>query len=545
MLTLSAIIHAALAAMFLWVFAPRAVEQQSAAQAEMALTTLNVPRNEATEQTPAADLAQSETLPREGIGTQPIPRTDAAAVRPESPAAQTLAPDTEAAQLDALRQPALPAANPTSTTARADTPDQTILIAAEPHSVTPLALDDVATNLAPNLRPISQTLDPSITTAPKAGEIQTRGASLPEAIATLNLPTHSIDVPQTPAISEGLSTLTTLLRVTEPQLALLNAVQPNASNVAVFEPNSNGINAVQPDVTVPVQAPAQGAKAPQKSIPSERAPTVLAWSGDLSLQIPQSTIDTAAALRVPNSGADQDRLRDALANRLNGVDCARVQTIYDPETGTINLRGHVKTDADRTELIDALAQQLGNTLPIQDRLQRLDAPQCDVLVRLADMPLPQSVEQLTNPLIIGADLQARTYTFNDGQTMIFDLAGADYNGWLYLDYFDNEGQVLHLIPNEFIPPLQLDAEAPLAFGSGGVNDPANGKFEMRVSPPFGQDIAVAMVSNQPLFDTVRQTVEPAEPYLKELANRVETLRRTRPDFKGEWVYLFVETRSSP
>jgi hypothetical protein len=128
--------------------------------------------------------------------------------------------------------------------------------------------------------------------------------------------------------------------------------------------------------------------------------------------------------------------------------------------------------------------------------------------------------------------------------MTFDLAGADYDGWVYLDYFDNEGQVLHLIPNEFIPPLQLGAKAPLTFGGGGANDPSRGKFEMRVSAPFGQDIAVAMVSNYPLFDAVRPTVELAEPYLQDLAARVEILRSTEPDFKGEWVYLFVETRAS-
>jgi hypothetical protein len=53
-----------------------------------------------------------------------------------------------------------------------------------------------------------------------------------------------------------------------------------------------------------------------------------------------------------------------------------------------------------------------------------------------------------------------------------------------------------------------------------------------------------MVSNYPLFDAVRPTVELAEPYLQDLAARVEILRSTEPDFKGEWVYLFVETRAS-
>jgi hypothetical protein len=295
------------------------------------------------------------------------------------------------------------------------------------------------------------------------------------------------------------------------------------------------------DIETPSQ-PAESMPAAQQVLPSENAATVLAWSGTLTLNVAQDTLETAAALRVPTAGADTEGLRDALANRLSDIDCARVQTVYDPETGAIDLRGHVRNDEDRARLMDRVSNELGGALPVKDRLRRLEAPQCTVLVHLAEMPLPQSVEQLTNPLIIGDDLQTRTYSYISGQTINFDLAGADYDGWLYLDFYDGEGQVLHLIPNEFIDPLTLPAKAPLVFGDGSEADPARGKFQMQVTPPFGQDIAVAMVANIPLFDIPRPTVEAAAPYLETLAERVEHLRRTNPDFKGEWVYLFVETR---
>ena len=218
---------------------------------------------------------------------------------------------------------------------------------------------------------------------------------------------------------------------------------------------------------------------------------------------------------------------------------ARAQTGYDPESGVIELRGHVKSNADRDVLMAALQTGLQGALPIRDRLRRLPAPQCDVLTAFADMPLPQSVEQFTNPLIIGDDLHARVYEFVDGDSIRFELQGADYPGWLYLDYYDNEGRVLHLLPNATIPPLRLSAREILVFGGGGTTDVARGKLELRVSPPFGEDIVVAMVTSEPLFDGTRPTVEEAEPYLTLVERLVAEARSRSDEFRGEWVYLFV------
>jgi len=52
-----------------------------------------------------------------------------------------------------------------------------------------------------------------------------------------------------------------------------------------------------------------------------------------------------------------------------------------------------------------------------------------------------------------------------------------------------------------------------------------------------------MVANVPLFEAMRETVEPAEPYLIALSQRVQQLRDASDDFRGEWVYIFIETRA--
>lgn len=496
MFGLSAALHAGLTVLVLSTFTPHPISHRPTPPAEMALSTLNVPRSTANEAPPQQDATASQTLDSEHIGTQPIPKVTAIPKKPTDTVSALLETISENAPNTLPRQPTLSETQPDGKNAAASALPKAPVKFTRPYNV-----------LAANL-------EPRMTDALATKEASPRAANLaPASLTASSLSTN------TPRLKEASAPETTAQTLDSPTTTL-SALRTNAESLA--------------------EEAARATTAPEAAINSQPAQTVLAWSGTLSLEVAQSTLDAAAVLRLPASSTDTQGLRNALVTSLNNVNCARAQTVYDPETGAIDLRGHVKNETDRNTLLSAVSKQLGGSLPVQDRLQRLDAPQCNVLVQLAEMPLPQSVEQLTNPLIIGADLQTRSYAFQNGQVMKFDLAGADYDGWLYLDYYDNKGQVLHLLPNAYIPPLFLKANAPLAFGDGSSDDPTHGKFEMRVSPPFGQDIVVAMISNEPLFE-VRPTVENAEAYLVDLAAKVSELKDQSGDFKGEWVYLFVET----
>lgn len=328
----------------------------------------------------------------------------------------------------------------------------------------------------------------------------------------------------------------------EPDATQPIARPPASTPLLAGAPVGDKPSDLRPDVSVSPETALPNTVA--ETIPSiaDSATVLLAWSGDLSLEVRQNTVDAAVALRVENPQASGQALRDELSRKLADVRCSRAQTSYDPTSGALELRGHVKSDADRDTLVAALETELDGAIPILDRLNRLGEPQCEALNSLSDMDLPQSVEQFTNPLIIGDDLHTRVYRFRDGQAMRFEVLGADYDAWFYLDFFDGKGQVLHLVPNAKIAPLVLRAGQGLVVGGGGAEDIAAGLFELRVSPPFGQDIAVAMVANRQIFDQERDLVEPADTYLAEVARRVREMRMEFEDFKGEWVYLFVETQ---
>jgi hypothetical protein len=140
--------------------------------------------------------------------------------------------------------------------------------------------------------------------------------------------------------------------------------------------------------------------------------------------------------------------------------------------------------------------------------------------------------------VSGADTIVRDYTLAEGQRLVFDMTAPDYPAIVYVDYFDAAGAVLHMQPNDQVPAVLSPAKSTLAVGQDAPGVPA---LQLRVGPPFGQEIAVAFAASVPLYDGVRPTVEPAGPYLEFLKQAVADARAKTPDFKGEWVYFFVTT----
>lgn len=284
----------------------------------------------------------------------------------------------------------------------------------------------------------------------------------------------------------------------------------------------------------PRTAPAvpQAEPAPARPLPAERQTAAPAPPGSIGL--PAEAI--AAFLRPgdirPGDGAVAE-LRDGLAAALDSLPCARIQSSFNPETGALDLRGHVPDAAMKPLVLDMLGRMLGPGLPVTGELLVLPRPQCQMLAAIDALGLPQSDEQFTNPRVIGPDAHVRDYRFAEGDRLVLDLTSPDYPAWLMVDYFDARGQVLHLAPNALVPAVPVPPATPLRVGDGAL--------AITIAPPFGQEIAVALASSAPLHGPDRPLVEPAQPYLADLAERLRAARAADPGFRGEWVYFFVTT----
>ncbi|NBZ88811.1 DUF4384 domain-containing protein [Stagnihabitans tardus] len=359
--------------------------------------------------------------------------------------------------------------------------------------------------------------------------------------------------PQAQRLAEGalpVSTAEAIAPLAEPA----PAVRPGAPALTAAAPSSAALSAVAaapPLAAAPAPGPALAAAAPQGAPlaaaappPGASAPVTpdlspvtaeLAWSGEGTVD--PVSVQAIASFMRPGE-VQGDKVRDGLEGLLASVPCGRVQAEFDPATGGLALRGHIPEEGLKAPLLEALQAQLGAGIAVRAELAILPRPQCGALAGIADVGLPQSQDQLTNPRLIGADAQARTFTYGAGQSLVLDLAAPDYDAYLYVDYFDAGGNVIHLTPNDQVPLRLREAKTALKVGAGDQGEPF---LQITVGPPYGQEIAVAFAASAPLFEGLRPLMEPAGPYLEALKAKVAEARAKDPEFKGEWVYFMVVT----
>lgn len=318
-----------------------------------------------------------------------------------------------------------------------------------------------------------------------------------------------------------------------PQLASLTlpgAVAPNA------KPRSQDV------IGTSLQGEAR--PAPTAVLEAAHVTAALVWSGDGNGQVDPVSLAAIQSFMQPGdlaqSEANAGTARDGIAKFLASVPCSRLQTIFVPQTGQLELRGHIPEEGLRAPILAALQAQIGGSIPVSDNTLILPRPTCGALAGIANVGLPQSTEQDSNPRVVGPDTHARVYRFQENDRLAFDLIGPDYPAYFYIDYFDANGMVVHLQPNEIAALAEIEAKQTLVVGRDAQGRAA---LDIRVSPPFGQEIMVAFAASTPLYDGVRPLQELAVPYLDFLREQVARARSTTSDFKGEWVYFFVETSS--
>jgi hypothetical protein len=302
--------------------------------------------------------------------------------------------------------------------------------------------------------------------------------------------------------------------------------------------------AVPAEATAATETAGQSTFAAALPVPSEKGRASLAWTGGSDATVEAGSLAAIQAFMQPGdvdqSASNIGELRDGIGAILASVPCARLQTTFSPETGQLEVRGHIPEDALRGPILAALSAEIGGGIPVSDHLLILPRPQCGALSEIAKVGLPQSTEQLTNPRVIGADGFAQNYTYIDGQRLELDLVAPDYDSYVYVDYFTADGSVIHLQPNGRVPLEFFAAKMALSVGRDRADKPS---LDITVSPPFGQEIAAAFATSQPLYDGVRPLQEPAGPYLEFLKDRVGAARDRAPQFKGEWVYFFISTQA--
>ena len=99
---------------------------------------------------------------------------------------------------------------------------------------------------------------------------------------------------------------------------------------------------------------------------------------------------------------------------------------------------------------------------------------------------------------------------------------ATQSGYLYVDYMDGNGGVVHLLPNPLVPDNRYGAGETVRLGVE-ADEVGPGRRHYVAGPPYGESLITAIVSPEPLFDGPREEVEAADDYLPALEARLERI----------------------
>lgn len=605
-LGLSAMLHAAVAAIVVPLYAPKDPPRQPPPETRLDMETVAAPRQDAAARDPETEQAAEGRAQGTDVGADVVPRSDArpvaataerrAATAPRvaateaadpsgialsaaapdagrvtaaAPAAQTLAatapvtarlpeappPPAQAALSAQAATTSLPAGDPAPETvvSAALSPDR--LAAADPATQALGAATPTTTRLTETPGPAAQTLSVAepvsvpLDAARPAGDAvppaepsaQTLAATLPATSPTTASPPDTPPAPLLVAAAMPADALVPAATASPPLAVAADVASPRAATASALPaaPATGQTSAaLAPPATPLPQSRPDAATAAEAEPPATSARATLAWQfGDRVVTDPQA-LATIQAFMAPAALDDAAAVKDDLASVLTGIDCARLSATFLPETGTLEMRGHIPDPALQGPILAALRAQVGDGIPVTANLRHLPAPQCGALTGISEIGLPQSTDQFTNDRLVGKTAHAREYTYTEGQRLQFDLTAPDYDAFVYVDYFNADGEVIHLVPNDTIALEKHAAKTVLGVGQDRPGLPG---LRITIGPPFGQEIAVAFAASHPLYDGLRPIIEPAGPYLDALQSLVAAARADHPDFKGEWVYFFITT----
>lgn len=475
---------------------PEAPDRPSSASAVEAPTQAN-----AAAPPPIVTAANPIAPPAAKVAERPPPAglPESASTAPEAPTADIAPPLTATKSEAAIGASPMPnmAASPITGPAEITaTPAQAPLAAAEDAQSQAASVGAVETAIA------ATPGEPQAATAAAAPEVM-NSAAAPQAIAgsteaTVALPADAASPSANPAAPA------------RPPAAIASA-PPSALTSAESKATRAEIATAAPDVITGTEPG------------SAAAPAVRPLDAD----------NTVAVIPPPTGPepVDPDARIDAL---LKGLKCARVESAYALRGGNVELSGHVKTDADRGDLLAQIAQIPGVKTITDANLYIVGEPYCDVLTLLARAD--RSREQRGDIKEIGNPAQAGVMRLTRGEPVKLQLKAPDFAAFLYVDYFSSDGKVFHLVPNRdygdgpFTPGER--------FGLGNPGDPGP---QVRVAPPFGLDMIVALGSSERLFTEPRPPAEDAHAYLAALAATIDRVKQDNPQLKLEYAYHLIFT----
>ncbi len=126
--------------------------------------------------------------------------------------------------------------------------------------------------------------------------------------------------------------------------------------------------------------------------------------------------------------------------------------------------------------------------------------------------------------------------FVEGERLVLDISTPTYDSWLYVDYFDHEGNVVHMMPSPGEVNNQFAKNKSFQLGEEGDI----GLWE--IAPPFGTELIAVLSASAPVFDGARGEVEGSSNYRTALQKRLKTLASSPDKVKISADFVVITTK---
>jgi tRNA A-37 threonylcarbamoyl transferase component Bud32 len=310
------------------------------------------------------------------------------------------------------------------------------------------------------------------------------------------------------------------------------AQQPAAEQtVAGFEEDESVDQNAAPEVNI-VRSTGSGAATGRKTLPKP------VWAASISTLIIFTALIWQMLINknqphpppLPPKSATQNINMEQVDQVIKGYDCSNLWASLDPDN-SITLNGYVSHEEDIAKVIKAVNRVQG-VQKVSATIETYVWPYCELLQVLS--PYSQTVGNKNYGLqLLPHD---HSFQYTAGENLILDVTSPDFNAYVYIDYYQLDGGVVHLFPNSSSSSKQIQPNFQFTIG-----DPNAGSQSWTVSPPFGREMIVIMASTKPLFGgAARPEVESAKEYLSSIDKELSV--RSNNQLTAD--YIIINTNSN-
>ena len=216
---------------------------------------------------------------------------------------------------------------------------------------------------------------------------------------------------------------------------------------------------------------------------------------------------TAGAVELPKSKATPEgpaMTAEALQAHLPPGGCGPL-VVEATEAGKYAIAGYL-AQGRTAGLMAPEVKDLFDSHAVELRVTEVEPNLCAALDAIAQTP---SVGSTGNAMILRGATGAERDRFLAGDHLVIEIPPLDEDRFIAVDYFQHDGQVLHLVPGGGSRVKLLRAQQPLVLA-----DP-----NWQIGEPFGQDMVVVLSSPRRLFEEERPFLERASDYVTDLKTR--------------------------